>query len=140
MQSMLESSKIQSRFLAYFLLNRIETPKDLEIKRVEINFKIKTKLVEANPNAVFSSIKAQMRESLILDAPYAECYQLSKKLACRKFSSLNYTRFIHPLFFSRQYIADFWNWDIFKVGSNNLKNVPGSRIRLFSLFNKGKPT
>ena len=59
--------------MAYFLLYSIETPKDLKIKRVKINFKIKTKLVQANPNAVLSSIKAQMRKSLILDAPNAKC-------------------------------------------------------------------
>ena len=54
--------------MAYFLLYRIETPKDLKI-----NFKTKNKLVEANLYAVLRSIKAQMRKSLILDAPNAEC-------------------------------------------------------------------
>ena len=80
--------------MAYFLLYRIETPKDLKIKRVKINFKIKTKLIHANPNAVFSSLKAQMRKILIFDAPNAECSQLFNSHAFGIFDFSNLFLFV----------------------------------------------
>ena len=104
------------------------------------NFKIKTQLFEANPNAMFSSIKAQMRESLILDPPYAECLQLSKKIGVNKILFPELDPVYTPLILFKVAYCGFLELGFFTVGSNNPKNMPGSRLRLFSLLNEKKPT